>query len=157
MDLKEEPDLKSRCCFTLFEPAMPGSWICLNMSQCPNVPIYWNMSQCGKICLDICSFVNMPKHVWNITCLNIPGSWICLNKVQNMHEWLLRSVWNWLNISTILNIPEYTLICLIVPGFWIFLNLPKYTQCGQIYLNISNVVNVNEYVWNITCLNKPGF
>ena len=23
-DLKEEPDLKSRCCFTLFEPVMPG-------------------------------------------------------------------------------------------------------------------------------------
>ena len=22
-DLKEEPDLKSRCCFTLFEPVMP--------------------------------------------------------------------------------------------------------------------------------------
>ena len=24
-DLKEEPDLKSRCCFALFEPAMSGS------------------------------------------------------------------------------------------------------------------------------------
>ena len=22
--LKEEPDLKSRCCFTFFEPVMPG-------------------------------------------------------------------------------------------------------------------------------------
>ena len=31
-DLKEEPDLKSRCCFTLLEPVMPGSWICLNPS-----------------------------------------------------------------------------------------------------------------------------
>ena len=24
-DLKEEPDLKSRCWFTLFEPVIPGS------------------------------------------------------------------------------------------------------------------------------------
>ena len=35
-NLKEEPDLKSSCCFTLFESVMPGSWICLN----PNVGKY---------------------------------------------------------------------------------------------------------------------
>ena len=29
-DLKEELDLKSRLCFTLLEPIIPGSWICLN-------------------------------------------------------------------------------------------------------------------------------
>ena len=28
--LKEEPDLKSKCCFTLLEPVMPRSWIWLN-------------------------------------------------------------------------------------------------------------------------------
>ena len=28
-DLKEEPDLKSWCCFTSFEPLIPGFWICL--------------------------------------------------------------------------------------------------------------------------------
>ena len=28
--LKEEPDLKSKCCFTLVEPVMPRSWIWLN-------------------------------------------------------------------------------------------------------------------------------
>ena len=35
-DLKEEPGLKSRCCFTLLEPVMPRFWICLN----PNVGKY---------------------------------------------------------------------------------------------------------------------
>ena len=35
-DLKEELDLKSRCCFTLLEPVMAGSWISLN----PNVGKY---------------------------------------------------------------------------------------------------------------------
>ena len=47
-DLKEEPDLKSKCCFTLFEPVIPryilsiytkyalicvNLWICLNMRE----------------------------------------------------------------------------------------------------------------------------
>ena len=32
-DLKEEPDLKGRCWFTLFRPVMKGSWICLNLIQ----------------------------------------------------------------------------------------------------------------------------
>ena len=44
-DLKEEPDLKSSCCFTLLEPLMPGS-----------------ESQCRQICLDMCNFVNMPEY-----------------------------------------------------------------------------------------------
>ena len=30
-DLKEEPDLKRRCCFMSFESVMPGSSICLNL------------------------------------------------------------------------------------------------------------------------------
>ena len=46
-DLKEEPDLKSRCCFTLFEPVMPG-----NM---PYLYIY-------QICLDMCNYVNLPEY-----------------------------------------------------------------------------------------------
>ena len=31
-DLKEELKLKMRCCFTLLEPVIPGSQICLNSS-----------------------------------------------------------------------------------------------------------------------------
>ena len=30
-DLKEEPDFKGRCWFTLFRPVMQGSRICLNL------------------------------------------------------------------------------------------------------------------------------
>ena len=35
-NLKEETDMRSWCCFTLFEPVMPESWICL----IPNVAKY---------------------------------------------------------------------------------------------------------------------
>ena len=35
-DLKEEPDLKNRCCSTLFEPLMPGS----NILYVANMPRY---------------------------------------------------------------------------------------------------------------------
>ena len=50
-NLKEEPDWKSRCCFTLLEPVMPGSWICLNSnvgkyaSVCVTLWICLNMSE----------------------------------------------------------------------------------------------------------------
>ena len=73
-DLKEEPDLKSRCYFTLFEPVMPGSLIFLN----PNVGKY------APICVTlwICqSNSQSSKYVS-----------ICSYKVQNMHELLLSSV-----------------------------------------------------------------
>ena len=45
-DLKEDPDLKGRCCITLLEPVM------LNMPE----------SQCGQMCLGMCNFVNMPEY-----------------------------------------------------------------------------------------------
>ena len=35
------------------------------------------------------------------------------------------------------------------------LNLSE-SQCGQICLDMCNFVNIPEYAWNITCLNKPG-
>ena len=76
--LKEKPYLKSRCCFTLLEPVMPGSWICLN----PNM---------GKYAL---------------VCVTSKYVLICSIKIQNMHELLLGSVGNWLNMSTVLNMPE---------------------------------------------------
>ena len=50
IDLREEPELKRRGCFT----------------------ICWNMPQCGQICLDMCNFVNMLEYAWNIKCLNKP-------------------------------------------------------------------------------------
>ena len=58
-DLKEEPDLKSRCCFTLL---WTGNVRILNISE----------SQCGQIYLDMFTFVNMPEYAWNITYLNKP-------------------------------------------------------------------------------------
>ena len=52
-DLKEEPELKNRCWFTLFEPVIAGSWIFLNLLK------YARM--CYS-CLDMCNFVNMPEY-----------------------------------------------------------------------------------------------
>ena len=46
-DLKEEPDLKSRCCFTLFELVMPG---------------YMRYLYIYQICLDMCNYVNLPEY-----------------------------------------------------------------------------------------------
>ena len=40
------------------------------------------------------------------------------------------------------------------------LNMPesaKTSKCGQICFNMSKVVNMDEYVRNITCLNRVGF
>ena len=64
--LKEEPDLKSRCCFTLFELVMPGymSYLYIYIHQ---------------ICLDMCNFVNLHEYAWNIKCLNKPELLRCLN------------------------------------------------------------------------------
>ena len=76
--------------------------------------------------------------------------WICSNKVQYMHELFLSCVWNWLNMSTNLNVAEeaigtkYALIYMNmsnVAGSWIFLNLPKDTRIWA-NLNISNVMNM---------------
>ena len=53
-DLKREPDLNSRYCFTLL-------WTDRN----PNVGKY------ASICM--CNFVNMPEYTWNITWLNKLG------------------------------------------------------------------------------------
>ena len=36
------------------------------------------------------------------------------------------------------------------------LNLSE-SQCGQICLDMCNFVNMPEYAWKITCLNKPEF
>ena len=46
-DLKEEPDLKSRCCFTLFELVMPG---------------YMRYLYIYQIYLDMCNYVNLPEY-----------------------------------------------------------------------------------------------
>ena len=121
----------------------------LNMSE----------SQCGQIRLDMYNFVSVPKYAWSVTCLNKPDSkyvWICSDKVQNMHELLLSSFSNWLNIPAVLNMPEYTWICLCQNSdyAWISQNIPEW---GKICLTMSNVVNMADYAWNITCVNKPWF
>ena len=48
-DLKEEPDLKSRCWFTLFEAVMPGSWTCLNLLRYAQMR-YANMLWYVRLC-----------------------------------------------------------------------------------------------------------
>ena len=73
-DLKEEPDLDSSCCFTLFEPVMAGSWICLNSIVGKYAPIC--------VTLGICQSNSQSSKYASI----------CSNKVQNMHELLLSSV-----------------------------------------------------------------
>ena len=62
-DLKEEPDLKSRCWFTLFQPVMQGYWICLNLLK---YALF--LDKCNQEC----NFVNMPEYARNIRCLNKP-------------------------------------------------------------------------------------
>ena len=101
-DLKEEPDLKSRRVFTLLEPyflnrtLLPGSWICLN----PNVSKY--SSKC--VTLWIC--LNMSETVRAQISKSSKYVWICSIKIQNIHELLLSSIWNWLNMSAVLNMPQ---------------------------------------------------
>ena len=34
------------------------------------------------------------------------------------------------------------------------MNMSEY-QCGQICPDISNLVNIPEYAWNMTCVSKP--
>ena len=53
-DSKEEPDLKSKCHFTLLL-CIPG----IGNARILNV----FESQCGQICLDMCNFVNTPEYV----------------------------------------------------------------------------------------------
>ena len=49
----------------------------------------------------------------------------------------------------------FTLFELVIPGSWIGMNLlPEY---GQISLDMCNFLNIPEYAWKITCLNKPEF
>ena len=64
-DLKEEPDLKSSCWFTLFGPAMRGSWICLNLLK--YTPMWASIPRYQER-----NYINMPEicHAWNIMCLN---------------------------------------------------------------------------------------
>ena len=49
-DRKEEPEFKSRCCFTLFEPVMPESWICLNQNVGKYASICVTLWICPWIC-----------------------------------------------------------------------------------------------------------
>ena len=48
------------------------------------------------------------------------------------------------------------LLCIIWTGKARSLNMCE-SQCGQICLDIYNFVNMPEYAWNITCVNKPEF
>ena len=113
----------------------------------PNLGKYFSISLTKNVTSWIC--LNIREY----TCLKSQSSkytWICLNKVQNMHKLLLSNtwiarlklticLWFWicLNKPWVLNMLLYTRICLTVPGFWIRLNPPKYTQMGA---------NIPEYV-----------
>ena len=96
IDLKEEHGLKSKCSFALLEPIMLGSWICLN----PNVGKY------ASLCVTLWIYLNMCERLPAYISQSSKYVWICLMKIQNMHELLLSSVWNWQNMSTVLNMPK---------------------------------------------------
>ena len=58
-------------------------------------------------------------------------------------------------------IEEHVLVYNIWNGNARILNMPEYIswnmhKCGQICIDISKLVNMSEYVWNILCLNKLG-
>ena len=54
---------------------------------------------------------------------------------------------------------EHVLVYNIWTGNARILNMPEYVswnmhKCGQIWIDISKLVNMSEYVWNILFLNK---
>ena len=96
-------------------------------------------------------------------------AWIYLNKVQNMHKLLLNNTWiTCLKLTKYVYVSEYAWIS---HGFWICHKINEYIslcqdsenawisrnipECGQIYLNMSDCVNMAEYSWNISYLNLP--
>ena len=117
---KRKISFEERCWYTLLKSVMPVSWICLNLS----------VSKYASICITC-------EYAWICVKHYVPGSnyvWICSIKIQNIHELFLSSVWNRLNMWTVLSIHAwisyenlYTWIWLTIPGFWICLNLPKHT------------------------------
>ena len=48
-----------------------------------------------------------------------------------MHELILSSVWNWLNMSTILNLPEQAMGSEYALIYMNMSNLPKYTRMWE--------------------------
>ena len=63
------------------------------------------------------------------------------------YPWIIHGFWKCLNIHEYVQLYqdfEYAWICRSMPKMWE--NVP----------NISNIVDLAEYAWNITCLNKPG-
>ena len=65
-DLKEEPDFKRRCWFTLFELVMPGYWICLNPLKSVWISVtFW-------ICVENCVYISQSSKY----------AWICLSKFR---------------------------------------------------------------------------
>ena len=72
-------------------------------------------------------FLNMPKYPWKW--LNKP---LCLNCLSSEYVWL------WLHT------PQY---CLIMPQYALMvLNM---SECGSIFLNVSECMNIPKYAWII--------
>ena len=94
-DLNGQPDLKSRCCFTLLEQVMPGSWICLNPNLV-NIPRYATLWICMNMRETVHAYISQSSKYVSI----------CSEKIQKIHELLLSSLWNWVNIATVLNMPR---------------------------------------------------
>ena len=62
-DLKEEPVIKRKCSFTLFEKLMPGSWICLNSNVGEYASIYVTLWMCLNIPETLCLNNTMPLNL----------------------------------------------------------------------------------------------
>ena len=80
----------------------------------------------------------------NVECLLYKQKWKTVP--DRSEQWFKRRTW----------LEEQVLLYIFWTDNERILNMSE-TQCGQICLDMCNFVNICEYVWNITCLNKPEF
>ena len=72
--------------------------------------------------------------------------WNTKLKNENVKQWFKRRTW----------LEEQVLFCITWTGIARILNMSE-SQCGQIRLDMCNIVNMPEYAWNIAYLNKLEF
>ena len=77
------------------------------------------------------------------------------NIPNKFEQWFKRTTWLEGQVF------GFSLFGPVMQGPWICLNILKYAQCAQIFLDTCNqecnFVNMPEYAWNITYLNKSKF
>ena len=78
-----------------------------------------------------------------------------------MHKLLLSNTWiRYLKLTKYVYGSEYSSIYMNTSNCASILDMSEsaeiYPEYGKTCLDLSIVLNMAEYVWNITCLNKPG-